>query len=123
MSLRMLAKLKHELDSLEVHIQQWGVKPQSLIPDKEGELGRHLIFKEECHESHEVDCDLPPKFDELKIEELEVSDLEQCGVVDGTVELWSQEECPHSQQELRTILFEKRGFGVYFQWCLFHSIN
>ena len=54
MSLRKLLKLKHELDSLELRIQQWGLKLQSLIPDKEGELGEPLIFKEECHESHEV---------------------------------------------------------------------
>ena len=56
---------------------------QSLIPDKEGELRERLSFKEECHESHEENCNLPPKFYELEIEELQVSDLEQCGVVEG----------------------------------------
>ena len=54
MSLWKLLKLKHELDSLELCIQRWGLKLQSLIPDKEGELGEPLIFKEECHESHGV---------------------------------------------------------------------
>ena len=68
MSLRMLLKLKHELDSLEVRIQQCGRKLQSLMPNKESKLGEHLIFKEECHESHEVNCDLSLKFDELEIE-------------------------------------------------------
>ena len=46
------------------------------------------------------------------IEELQVPDLEQCGVVERTEELLSQEECPHLQQELRTILLEERGFDV-----------
>ena len=123
MSVRMLLKLKHELDSLEVRIQQCGRKLQSLMPNKESKLGEHLIFKEECHESHEVNCDLSLKFDELEIEELQVSHLEQCGVVEGIEELLCQEECPHLQQELRTILFEERGFDVYFQGCLFHSFN
>ena len=68
MSLRNLLKLKHELDSLGLRIEHWGLKLQSLIPDKEGELGEPLIYKEECHEIHEVNCGLPPKFDELEIE-------------------------------------------------------
>ena len=76
------------------------------------ELGRPLIFKRGCHEKHEANCDLPLRFDELEIEELQVPDLEQCGVVEGTEELLSQEECPHLQQELRTILLEERGFDV-----------
>ena len=67
MSLSKLLKLKHELDSLELCIQQWGLKLQSLIPNKEGELGEPLIFKEGCHENHEVNCDLPPRFNELEI--------------------------------------------------------
>ena len=92
MSLRKLLKLKHELDSLELRIQQWGLELQSLIPDKEGELGERLIFKEDCHEIHKVNYDLPPTFDELEMEELQVSDLEQCGVVEGIEELLSQEE-------------------------------
>ena len=123
MSLTKLLKLKHELDSLAVHINQCGLKLQSLIPDKEGELGEPLIFNEESHESHNVNCDLPPKFDELEIEELQLSDLEQCWVVEGIKELLSQEECPHLKLEVRIILFEERGFDVYFQGCLFHSLN
>ena len=67
--------------------------------------------------------DLPPKFDELEIDEHQVSDLEPCEVVDEIEGLLCQEECPHLQQELRTILFEERGFNVYFQGCLFHSFN
>ena len=35
----------------------------------------------------------------------------------------SQEECPHLQQELRTTLFEGRGFDVYFQGYHFHSFS
>ena len=97
MSLRKLLKLKHELDGLELRIQQWGLRLQSLIPYKERELGQPLIFKEECHESHEVNCDLPPKFDELEIEELQMSDLEQCGVVDKIEELLCRVEYPHLQ--------------------------
>ena len=38
--------------------------------DKEGKHGEPLIFKEGCHENHEVNYDLPPIFDELEIEEL-----------------------------------------------------
>ena len=75
---------------LEVCIQQCGRKLQSLMPNKESKLGEHLIFKEECHESHEVNCDLSLKFDELEIEELQVSHLEQCGVVEGIEELLCQ---------------------------------
>ena len=74
MSLRKLPKLKHELDSLELRIQQWGLKLQCLVPDKEGELGEPLIFKVGCHENLEVNCGLPPRFDELEIEELRVCD-------------------------------------------------
>ena len=119
MSLRKLLKLKHELDSLELRIQQWGLKLQSLIPYKERELGEPLIFKQECHESHEVNCDLPPKFDELEIEGHQMSDLQQCGVVDEIMEFLCQEECPHLQQELRTILLKKEGMmyiskGIFF---------
>jgi len=68
-----------------------------------------------------VNCDLPLIFDELEIEELQVSDLELRGVVKGIKEFLSQEECPHSQQELRTILFKERGIDVYFQGDHFHS--
>ena len=118
MSLGKLLKLKHELDSLELRIQQWGLKLQSLIPDKEGEPGEPLILKEEHHESHEVNCGLPPKLDELEIEEPLV---EPCEVVDEIGEPLCQEENPHLQQELRTILFEERGYDVYFQGCQFHS--
>ena len=74
MSLRKLLKLNHELDGLELRIQQWGLKLQCLVPDKEGELGEPLIFKKGCHENHEVNCDLPPRFGELQIEELRVYD-------------------------------------------------
>ena len=74
-----------------------------------------MIFKEGCHENHGVNCDPPPRFDELEIEALQVSDLEQCGVAEGIEELVSQEECPHLQQELRTILSEERGFELYIQ--------
>ena len=123
MSLRKLLKLKHELDSFELRIQQWGIKLQSLIPEKEGELGEPLIFKEGCHENHVVNCDLTPRFDELEIKGLGVSDLEECGVVEGIKELLSKEECRHLQQELRTILFEQRGFDVYFQGYHFHSFK
>ena len=54
-----------------------------------------MIFKEGCHEKHEANCDLPPRFDELEIEEVQVPDLEQCAVVGGTEELLCHEECPH----------------------------
>ena len=80
-----------------------------------------MIFKEGCHENDEVNCDLPLRFDKLEMEELQVSDLEQCRVADGIEELLSQEECPHFQQELRTIVLEERGFDVYFQGYHFHS--
>ena len=89
MSVTNLLKLKCELDSLELRIQQWGLKLQFLIPDKEGKLGEPLIFKEGCHENHEVNCDLPARFDELEIGELRVSVLEQCGVVEEIEELLS----------------------------------
>ena len=68
-----------------------------------------------------ANCDLPPRFDELEIEELQVSGLEQFGVVEGIEEVLSQEECSHLQQELRTILFEERGFDVYIQGNHFDS--
>ena len=123
MSARNLLKLKCELDSLELCIQQWGLKLQFLIPDKEGKLREPLIFKEGCHENHEVNCDLPPRLDEPEIGELQVSDLEQCGVVEEIEELLSQDECPHLQQELRIILFEERGFDVYFRRYHFRSFN
>jgi len=55
-----------------------------------------LTFKEGFHENHEVNCDLRPRFDELEIEELQVSDLKQRAVVEGIEELLGQEECPHS---------------------------
>ena len=80
-----------------------------------------MIFKEGCHEKPEANCDQPPRFDELGIEELQVPDLEQYAVVEGIEELLSQEECPHLQQELRTILFEERGFDVYIQGNHFDS--
>ena len=89
MSLRKLLKLKRELDSLELGIQQWGLKLQSLTPDKEREPREPLIFKGGCHENHEVKCDPPPRFDELEIEELQVSNLDQCGVIEGIEELFS----------------------------------
>ena len=50
-------------------------------------------------------------------------DLEQCGVVEEIEEPLSQEECPHLQQELTTILSEEGGFDVYFQGYEFHSFN
>ena len=68
-----------------------------------------------------MNYDLSPRFDELEIGELQVSDLEQCGVVEEIEELLSQDECPHLQQELRIILFEGRGFDVYFRGYHFHS--
>ena len=52
--------------------------------------------------------ELPPGFDEHEVEELQVPDLEPCGLVEGFDQLLIQEECPHSQQELRTILFKER---------------
>ena len=70
-----------------------------------------------------MNCDLPPRFDELEIEELQLLHLEQCGVVAGIEEPLSQEECPHSQQELRTVLFEERAFDICFQGYYFHSFN
>ena len=78
-----------------------------------------LLYQEECPHSQQES----PRSYELEIEELQVSDLEQCGDVDGIEELLCQEECPHLQQELRTILFEERGFDVYFQAYHFHSFN
>ena len=63
----------------------------------------------------------PPKFDELEVEEPQVSDFEPCEVIDEIEELLCQEEFPHLQQELRTILFEERGYDVHFQGCHFHS--
>jgi len=78
-----------------------------------------LLYQEECPHSQQES----PRSYELEIEELQVSDLEQCGDVDGIEELLCQEECPHLQQELRTILFEERGFDVYFQAHHFYSFN
>ena len=63
----------------------------------------------------------PPKFDELEVEEPQMSDFEPCEVIDEIEELLCQEEFPHLQQELRTILFEERGYDVHFQGCHFHS--
>ena len=65
----------------------------------------------------------PPKFDELEVEEPQASDLEPCEVVDEIEQLLCQEECPRLKQELRTVLFEERGFDVYFQGCVFHFFN
>ena len=70
-----------------------------------------------------MNCDIAPKSDELETEELQVPDLEQYGVVEEIEELLSQEEFLHSQQQLRTILFEERSFDVYFEGYHFHSFN
>jgi len=71
-----------------------------------------------CHESQEVDWNLPPKFDE---QELQVFELEPSGVVEEFEPPLPQKESLHSQQELRTILFEERENDVYFQGVHFHS--
>jgi len=68
-----------------------------------------------------VDWNLPPKFDEQ--EELELLELEPCGVVEEFERPLSQKECLHLQQELRTVLFEERGYDVYFHGDHIHSFN
>jgi len=42
-----------------------------------------LVFNEGFHEDNEVNWNLPPRFDEHEVEELHLSDLEPCGVVNG----------------------------------------
>jgi len=82
-----------------------------------------LFFNEGCQEDNEVNWNLPLRFDELEVEELQASVLEACGVVQGFQQFLTQEEWPHSPQELRTILFEERGVYVCFQGDHFHSLN
>jgi len=52
-----------------------------------------------------------------------MSDLEPYEVVEVFEQLLIQEECPHSKQELRTIIFKEKGFDVYFQGCHFYPCN
>jgi len=111
---RKLVKLKHELDKLKLDIKQWGLKLYSLILNKEQEVGQPLFFIGACHENHEVNCNLPPWFDELEVKELQVFDLEPCGVVEEF-----ESFCLYLQQELRTILFTEKGSDVYFHRYIF----
>jgi len=85
------------------------------------QVGPSLFSKGACHESQQVDWYFPPKFDGQ--EELQVLGLESYGVVEEFEPPLPQKECLHSQQELRTILFEERGFDVYFQGDHIHSFN
>ena len=85
------------------------------------QVGPSLFLKGACHENQEVDWYLPPKFDEQ--EELQALELESCGVVEEFEPPLPQKECLHSQQELRTILFEERGLDVYFQRDHIHSFD
>ena len=63
-----------------------------------------------CHEHQEVDWNLRPKCDE---QEPQVFELESCGDVEEFEPLLPQKESLHSQQELRTILFEERERMMY----------
>jgi len=85
------------------------------------QVGPSLFSNGACDENQEVDWNLPPKFDEQ--EELQVLDLEPRGVVEEFEPHLSQKECLHSQQELTTILFEERGYDVYFQGDHIHSFK
>jgi len=76
------------------------------------QVGPSLFSKGAYHENQEVDWSLPPKFNEQ--EELQVLELESCEVVEEFEPPLPQKECLHSKQELRTTLFEERGFDVYF---------
>ena len=70
-----------------------------------------------------INWNLTPRFDEHEVDELQASELEPCGVVQGFEQFLTQEEWPHSPQELRTILFKERGINVYFQGNHFHPLN
>jgi len=70
-----------------------------------------------------VNWNLPLRFAEHEVEQLQVPNLEPYVVVEGFEKLMIQEECPYSKQELRIILFKERGFDVYFQGYHFHSFN
>ena len=76
------------------------------------QVGLSLFSNGACQENQEVDWNLRPKFDEQ--EELQVLELEPCGVVEGFEPPLPRKECLHSQQELRIILFEEREHDVYF---------
>jgi len=82
------------------------------------QVGPSLPSNGACHDNQEADWNLPPTFDE---QELQVFKLEPCGVVEEIEPPLPQKESLHSQQELRTILFEERENDVYFQEVLFHS--
>jgi len=90
---KKLIKLKNEIDRLNLDIQQWGLKLYFLILDKERKVGQHFFFIGACHENHEVNWNLPPRFDELEVEELQVLDLEPCGVVEEFEPPLIQKEC------------------------------
>jgi len=153
MSTRRLLKLKHELDSLDIKRQQFGVEIQQFRVDlltfglelkirKEAE--EHVVSIEEthAHESNEVNFDLPPSFDEYKEQEEEMVEsmveeqleddddqsacesfiilgspqkfeLNQVEITQGFEQYLIQEECPHHQQELRTILFQQGEYDGY----------
>ena len=89
---KKLVKLKNELDRLELDFQQWHLKLYSLILDKEREAWHPLFFIRACHKNHEVNWNLPPRFDKLEVEELQVFDLEPCGVVQEFEPLLIQKE-------------------------------
>jgi len=82
------------------------------------QVGPSLPSNGACHDNQEADWNLPPMFDE---QELQVFKLEPCGVVEEFEPPLPQKESLHSQQELRTILFEERENDVYFQGVHFHS--
>uniref|UniRef100_A0A7C9A8Q5 Uncharacterized protein n=1 Tax=Opuntia streptacantha TaxID=393608 RepID=A0A7C9A8Q5_OPUST len=82
------------------------------------QVGPSLPSNGACHDNQKADWNLPPTFDE---QELQVFKLEPCGVVEEFEPPLPQKESLHSQQELRTILFEERENDVYFQGVHFHS--
>jgi len=54
-----------------------------------------LVFNKGCHEDHKVYWDQPLRFDELEVEEIEVSDLKSCWVPEGFEQRLIQEGCPN----------------------------
>ena len=118
-------------EETNVPLEELGEDPDMSEPLEEIEVGPDegelleeepsSTFNEECQEDDGVDRNEAPRVEEHESEEIEVPELKPCGMVEGFKHLSIHEECPHSQQELRTILFEERGFDVYFEGLHSHS--
>ena len=117
MLIRKLLKLKHEPHMLELDVQLWGLKLYSLIVNKEGEVGQPFTTNDvgENHEGNEVNCVLPPRFDEHEEQQDDDSkgtreafiilgspqkfELKLVEITKGFERYLIQEECPYHQQE------------------------